>query len=217
MKQEMDIRKSYASIRLIIGFLGLIMPFLVWLSNGELLASISHYYYAKSSLFFTSILSAFGLLLISYHGYEARPGEKISDNKVTNIAGVMALAVVLIPTSCLGSGSEMVDVACADRSYLLFGHQSTFFNTVHLVAAGIFLFSMGWMSINKFTLGGSKLNIYYRIAGYIVWGALAVLVLRFLTGFVVTAQDVFWLETIAVVAFGISWILKSKLIINPKE
>jgi hypothetical protein len=84
----MDIKKdmlySYYRIRKIIGILGIALPILIFTFHGELLSSISHYYYPKSAVFFIAILFAFGLLLISYKGYEKdKDTEKLSDNLIT--------------------------------------------------------------------------------------------------------------------------------------
>lgn len=113
----MDIKKdmlySYYRIRKIIGILGILLPILIFAFYGELLSSISHYYYTKSTVFFIAILFAFGLLLISYKGYEKdKDTEKLSDNLITHIGGVAALLVVLLPTACIGSNSAEITNMC---------------------------------------------------------------------------------------------------------
>lgn len=102
--QKQEIQHSEYRIRKLIGLLGLSLPFLLPLSEGKLLSSMSHYYYLSfSSLLFIIILSSFGLFLISYKGYKIdKTTEKISDDWLTNIGGIAALIVVFIPTYCLG-------------------------------------------------------------------------------------------------------------------
>jgi hypothetical protein len=112
MAANKEIKNSYLSIRKLIGTLGFLLPFILVAFENDFLASISHYYYTKSVVFFIAILFAFGILLISYKGYDFDPGtEKISDNFITHIGGFAILLVVLIPTNCGGSNSSLIS-AC---------------------------------------------------------------------------------------------------------
>ena len=212
-----EIQQSDYRIRKLIGILGLALPLLLPISEGQLLSSISHYYYLPfSSLLFVIILSSFGLFLISYKGYKLDKKEKVSDDLLTNIGGMAALIVVFFPTYCSGSESEVVEKLCRSGDYPLLGHNDPLTNTIHLVCAGIFIFTMGWMSKYKFTRGGNtSKNKIYRICGNIVWGAIALLVLLFIAdliqdGFKITKYDVYILETIAIIPFGISWLVKGQ-------
>jgi len=223
MENKKDILNSYYRIRKLIGLLGLMLPVLVVLTYGKFLPSISHYYYTRSAVFFIAILSAFGLLLISYKGYERdKANERLSDNVITHIAGIAALLVVLFPTSCTGSNNEAISAMCLSKVYPLFGHRKATINFVHLTSAGIFLFTMGWMSIFRFTKGEltkekKRKNKLYRITGYIVWSSIGILLVEFLlngirVNFRATNYDVYILETVAVFAFGLSWLVKGEAI-----
>lgn len=219
------IQQSDYRIRNLIGALGLALPILLPISEGILLSSISHYYYQSlSSLIFIIILSSFGLFLISYKGYKIdTESEQISDDFLTNIGGLAALVVVLVPTSCLESGSIIINTLCATKNHPLLGHDNTIRNVIHLVAAGIFIFTMGWMSKYKFTRGEQTSNnkIYIR-CGNLVFaaiGALLILVIiaQLKPDFQITPYDVFLLETLAVIPFGISWLIKGKAMKNIKN
>ena len=208
-------------IRKLIGVLGLVLPVILPLSGKEFLGSMSHYYYHTfSSLLFIIILSTFGLFLISYKGYKIDPNtEKISDDILTNIGGLAALVVVFVPTYCLESQSDIIDQLCQSCDLPLFGHKNKIANTIHLVSAGIFIFTMGWMSKYKFTRNKEKVtkNKIYTLCGNIVWGALgALIVLSIITSFdkdfKITKYDVFILETIAVIPFSISWLIKGRTV-----
>lgn len=222
---QQDLQNSDYRIRKLIGILGLCLPFLLVLAQGELLASISHYYYYKlPALFFIIILSAFALFLISYRGYKKdKTTEKLSDDFITNIAGFAALIVVFIPTRCVGSTSASIDVLCTNGSYHLFGHNDKLLGAIHLVSAGVFILSMGWMSKYKFTRSTSDKNNYiYRICGNIVFGAIALLIVLICLeqlgiSFWLDKYYVFILETIAIIPFGISWLIKGKAIENVKS
>ncbi|MRI02189.1 hypothetical protein GH721_16715 [Kriegella sp. EG-1] len=219
-----DLQHSDYRIRKLIGVLGLALPFLLPLTESQFLSSISHYYYLPfSSLLFTIILSSFGLFLISYRGYTIDESESISDDALTNIGGLAALIVVFFPTYCHGSESISIDHLCSNETYPLLGHNDKLTNTIHLISAGVFIFIMGWMSKYKFTRGNdSTNNKIYLICGNIVWVAIALLFVLFVAdliedGFKITNYDVFILETIAVIPFAISWLIKGKAMEDIKE
>lgn len=212
------IQQSDYRIRKLIGTLSLALPVLLPISEGMLLSSMSHYYYQPlSSLIFIIILSSFGLFLLSYKGYKIdTETEKISDDFLTNIGGVSALIVVFVPTYCLESSSPVIDKICNSGNYPLLGHIDGFKNTIHLIFAGIFIFTMGWMSKYKFTRGEHTANNkIYKWCGNIVWIAIALLLVLVIIDFFdedfqITPYDVFLLETLALVPFGISWFIKGE-------
>ncbi|TMM57984.1 hypothetical protein FEE95_00725 [Maribacter algarum] len=219
------IQQSDYRIRKLIGTLGLALPVLLPLSEGMLLSSMSHYYYQPlSSLIFVIILASFGLFLLSYKGYKIdSKTEKISDDLLTNIGGISALIVVFVPTYCLESSSPVIDEICASGEYPLLGHIDGLKNTIHLIFAGIFIFTMGWMSKYKFTRGEqTSKNRFYKWCGNLVWIAIGLLVVLviidfFNEDFQITPYDVFFLETLAVVPFGISWFIKGEAMENIKS
>ncbi|MFK7813007.1 MAG: hypothetical protein AB8B59_10965, partial [Maribacter sp.] len=170
-----------------------------------------------SSIIFIIILSTFGLFLLSYKGYKIdAETEKISDDLLTNIGGISALIVVFVPTYCLESSSTLIDEICASGQYPLLGHVDALKNTIHLIFAGIFIFTMGWMSKYKFTRGEQPANNkIYKWCGNVVWAAIALLLVLviidfFNDDFQITPYDVFLLETLAIIPFGISWFIKGE-------
>jgi hypothetical protein len=220
--EKKSILNSYLRIRKLIGTLGIVLPILVCISHKDLLASISHYYYTESAVFFIAILSAFGFFLISYRGYDKDPSrETLSDNIITNISGFAVLIVVLVPTACSESASEFItNTICDTKNYPLFGHDNSILNVIHLVSAAIFLFTMGWMSVFRFTRTSDKEknkleNAIYKCCGYTVWACIGILAIQFIGEMIdvrlfVSKYDVFIIETISVAAFGISWLVKGK-------
>lgn len=220
-----DLQHSDYRIRKLIGTLGLLLPFMVYFAKGEFLASISHYYYSTlSSLIFIIVLSAFGLFLLSYKGYKIdNTTEKISDDFLTNIGGLAALVVVLVPTACYDSGSETIEALCNTPLEPLFGHVDKTANTIHLVAAGIFILCMGWMSRYKFTRGSDDGNHgLYKWCGNAVFisvGLIVVFIILEKLNINFPLQDyyVYIFETTAVIPFGISWLVKGKAIDDVKS
>jgi len=207
-------------IRKLIGILGLLLPLALPLAHGELLASMSHYYYSTlSSLLFIIVLSAFGLFLLSYKGYTIAQDERISDDWLTNIGGLAALIVVFVPTSCYKSGSNSIEALCNTPLEPLFGHVDGTYNTIHLVAAGVFILCMGWMSKYKFTRGDDlDRHQLYRWCGNAVFISVALILIciaieNFISPtFLIHDYYVFIFETTAVIPFGISWLVKGKAI-----
>lgn len=218
--QTTNLQHSDYRIRKLIGTLGLLLPLSLPLAKGQVLASISHYYYdTLASLIFIIVLSAFGLFLLSYKGYKIDADETISDDFLTNIGGLAALIVVFIPTSCSGSANSFIDAMCEVCDVPLFGHNKDWANTVHLIAAGIFILCMGWMSRYKFTRGSDDGNHgLYKWCGNAVFISVA-LILVFIAvekwiaeEFIIHDYYVFIFETTAVIPFGVSWLVKGKAI-----
>lgn len=218
MDNKKEILHSYYTIRKIIGLLGMLLPFIVVITHGGLLSSISHYYYSKSAVFFTSIIFAFGILLISYKGYEKdKLSEKLSDNQITHIGGIAAILLILFPTACLESNSIEISNLCALKDYPLYGHDNKIISFIHFLSAGIFLFVMGWMSVKRFTKGEQTpkkilRNKFYKVSGYIIWFSIFFLMIEFIVGFHITDYDVIFLESISIFFFGTSWFIKGKAI-----
>ena len=61
-----------------------------------------------------------------------------------------------------------------------------------------------------------KRNVVYRVSGVVIVVCLLLIaVLRFLPpGPIDDLQPVFWLETIASVAFGVSWLIKGETLLK---
>ena len=217
-----ELQQSDYRIRKLIGILGLALPFALPLTANDFLSSISHYYYLPlPSLILIIILSTLALFLISYKGYKidgTGAKEYLSDDWITNIGGLAALIVVIVPTCCYGSESVEVEAICELENYPLLGHDLSWKDSIHLISAVVFLFAMGWMSIYKFTRGSEKDSLeymIYNICGYLVWGSIGVLFVyfalkRLINDFPEAKYIIYIMETIAVVPFGVSWLIKGK-------
>lgn len=206
LKRKVKINIDYLTLRKYLGILGMILPLILILGNGfKVENSISHYYYTSMSVVFTGTLIAFGFFLISYKGYLKEENELFSDNLITNSAGILAFIVAIIPT------------ACAECNQGVPGwHDDTVRSTIHLVCAGLFIISMGYMSFNQFVKSAEtdeltkKRKRVYRICGIIIWGMVLFLLSEYIFKYQFSDQDTFWGESIALVAFGTAWLVKSK-------
>ena len=206
---------SYMTIRRAIGVLGILLPSILVISSyttegcQHIQESISHYYYTKMGDVFVGILCAVGLFLITYKGYK-------SDRFFTNLAGIFALGIAFFPTS------NIEDVLC--RLYQL--EPSKLKETIHYVSAALFFVTLAYISIFLFTKStGEKTlekiyrNRIYRVCGVVMIVSIAMIaVVHFLLSedfknSFYHYKPVFWLESLALWAFGISWLVKGEVIL----
>ena len=200
---------SYLSLRRVIGILGFTLPFLLALGGWAIFdtglqRSMSAYYHTGMGDVFVGILFALGFFLLSYKGYERR------DDLVGDLGFVFALGVALFPTTPTGThgGTDLIGY-------------------IHLACAGLFFGTLIYFALFLFTKSAPDQpvtrkkrhrNLVYRTCGY------AMLLCILLIGVYNIADGdesslarinpVFWLEAIAVAAFGISWLIKGEAILK---
>jgi len=208
---------DYLKLRRYLGILAITLPLILIAGNGWTVEpSISHYYYTNMTVVFTSVLFAFGLVLIAYKGYPKEDYEIISDNIITNLAGILAIIVAVIPT-CGELGMEGVPN----------WHQSNLYDKIHLISAGLFICLMGLMAFHQFPkeirriekegldpLGNEANQIrrrikIYKLCGVMVWLAVAFLIFVRIFKIEFYSTDTFWGETVALLFYGIAWLTKS--------
>ena len=202
---------SYLTLRRVVGILGVALPLVVVLWGfslcqcSQILPSISDYYDLRTRDVFVGILFVFAWFLFTYRGYERQ------DNIAGDFGCFFALGVALFPTS--GAGWEQA---------------------VHFVsAAGLFLV-LSYFSLFLFTKSKSEEDItpekrirnrIYRASGVVILICIALIGLYHwqLKNTAISAlKPVFWLESLALWAFGISWLIKGETLfkdseIRPKE
>lgn len=205
---------SYLTMRKAIGFLALVFPFA--LIFGKMLGgvlpmevSISAYYWTTAGDIFVSLLAVIGIFLISYKGYDLR------DKIITSIAGVSMLLVALFP--CFGTDSP-------NYIFMFLSPKAT--GIIHYAAAILTFSFMGVMSFFQFTKGNSgtegkkKRNKVYKICGIVIGSTILIMLITILFPSFREATDTFrlffWLESIVVWAFGISWLIKGETLLKDK-
>jgi hypothetical protein len=202
---EVPLVISYLTLRKAIGILGVALPFVVSLGaliifRTGLQSSLSSYYYTGMRDVFVGILWAIGIFLFSYKGYT------FIDEIATNLGSLFAVGISLFPTTPASNpppGAQWI-------GSLHFAFAALFFLT--LIYISLFLFTKTDPN-KKPTRGKLRRNIVYRICGYAMAACiLLIAIVHFLPADASsTLKDyapVFWLETIAIVAFGISWLTK---------
>jgi hypothetical protein len=208
---------SYLGLRKAIGILGFALPFV--LPFGQILLhalgaqsslhspvianSVSSYYYTDMRNIFVGSMCAIGVFLMSYTGYD-------NDKIAGRLASVFAIGVALFPTSPLPD-------ATPDQK-LIGGVHLTFAASLFLTLAYFSLCLFTKMDPNKPpTPQKLKRNRVYRISGYVMLACIALIVVAALPPVKAMVEQLaprFWLEAIAIVAFGISWLTKGEAILK---
>lgn len=203
---------SYLVLRKAVGYLGIALPFVIALGKMILegpgiLRSISAYYHTGMRDVFVGILCAIGVFLMSYKGYERK------DDLAGDLACIFALGVAFFPTT------PQIDPS----------QQARIVGGLHLFFAASFFLTLAYFSLALFTKTDPtktptprkvQRNIVYRVCGYTILASIALIVL--LTIFPDSAlirkfDPVFWLESLAVVAFGVSWLTKGEMILKDES
>jgi hypothetical protein len=188
---------SYLTLRRVVGALGVALPVVVALWGlalchcRALQPSISDYYSLRTRDAFVGILFTIGWFLFTYRGYDRR------DNIAGNLACLFALGVALFPNS--GSSLEqVVHFASASALFLVLAYFSLF----------LFTKSAGNPTAKKLVR-----NRVYKLCGVIMLVCIALIGLyywRLTDTPVASAKPVFWLESLALWAFGFSWAVKGE-------
>lgn len=206
--------RSYLDLRRAVGYIGIALPFVllvgkIGLEGAGIEPSISDYYYTVMGDVFVGSLFAIGVFLWSYEGYEEGP-----DNKIGNIACIGAIGTALFPTA-----PDSPNLAQEITGYF------------HYVFALGFLSMLAYFSLCLFTKTNTEQptprklirNKIYRYCGYAIAGSIIAMVVFVATKRILEytvpgwLDVVFWLETIAVVSFGFSWIVKGNVLLRDPE
>jgi hypothetical protein len=196
---------SYLGLRRAIGILGIALPLVLLLGaliifQTDLPSSISSYYHTGMRDVLVGTLSAFGVFLFSYKGY---PG----DAKYGKIASVSAIGVALFPTTPQGK----ITATARTIGYFHLVFTVAFFAT--LIYFSYFLFTKS--DQDPLPPKKRQRNLVYKICGILMAICiLGIVIVFFLPNATAWLGDytVFWLETFAIWAFGVSWFTKGEAI-----
>lgn len=193
---------SYLSLRKSVGIIGILFPFVLYMityiiSNQGVQPSISHYYHTHAGDVFVGALCAISLFMFFYTGYSR------ADNWAGNLAGLFALGVAWFPTPEVGDVTDWV-------------------GRIHFISALLLFLTLSYFCLFLFTKSGStkeerSRNKRIRNGIYIACGVIMLLCLVFLAYVFLNDLDdtssfpyVYTGETIALVAFGASWLIKGE-------
>ena len=208
---------SYLTLRIGLGFVGLSLP--IVLITGSLLfdnctqlqPSISHYYYTVMGNYFVGALCAVAMFLFFYKG------PKKIDGIVANIAAVAALLVAFFPTD------EGEISLC---SYIITERVDSV-NYIHFTAAALLFGCFAFFCLFLFTKTADAVlvtqkkkmrNSIYKTCGIIIVGCIVLIAIYNFAGNMETDfakyKPTLILESIALFAFGASWITKGQMFLK---
>lgn len=201
---------SYLSLRKAVGIIGLALPFVlalgrILLQGCGLQSSISSYYYTDVGDVFVGALCAIGVFLGSY-----RYGPK--DEIAGRLACVFAIGVALLPTTPEGVAT------CREQ----------IIGTFHLAFAALLFLTLAYFCLKLFTLTNQpkptprklQRNTVYRVCGYAILASILLIAVAAIPAVcrrICWLKPRFWLESVAVVAFGVAWLVKGETILKDKE
>jgi hypothetical protein len=197
---------SYLALRRAVGWIGILLPFVLMLGGYLIfkedfaLKNISVYYYTGMRNVFVGSLCAISLFLFFYKGYDKW------DNRTGNMAGFFALVIAFFPTVKEGPYDWQAHVHFYSAVCLF----------VTLAGISLFLFTKTGHGPTKRKL---KRNKIYIICGSVMIASL-IAGEAFILFFEVDHPEsdfVFWVETVALVAFGVSWLTKGGTLYPDKK
>lgn len=220
-EKENKLVLSYLALRSAVGFLGISFPFVLVL--GAMLFgacsgfqnSISDYHNTSMRDVFVGILSAIALFLFAYSGYNRL------DFWMAKAAGTFAFMIAIFP-----------DALDLNNSCTIIPNQNipSWMATVHFISAACFFLVLAYFSIVLFTKTDPekkdkptpekiKRNIWYKGCGYAMLLCIVLIFLYFKVPSLnqnLPHYTVLVLESIALWAFGISWVIKGETFLKDK-
>ena len=208
---------SYLELRQWLGAIGTLLPFVLVLGHAFLRAvllgppawrgwdlqdSMSSYYYTDMQNLFVGALCAIGAFLLSYKG------ESRKDARAGTIAGLCAIGAGLFPIQ--PPHGPMTIIA-----------------GLHLGFAGVLYLTLAYFGIALFPVtdgetsqrAGDRSRLYL-ICGWTILACIvliAIFQLPFLRAHAGLYRPGFWLESLATVAFGVSWLTKGTKILRDAD
>ena len=228
-QNDSDLAISYLTLRKMIGWIGLLMPFVVrlgalYLEQISTQDSISAYYYTRMHDIFVSTLVLVGILLTCYRS------RRLIDNIVTIVAGLSAIGIGLFPMDvtfapqicdrypAMCRAARLAPEICArcpeacdpraNACYVIHGILGYHFLFVVLFfATAFFLVYFNFTLPTSATAQKRTRNKIYRICAALMAIAFVAIGILFWR---MHGRYIFWPETVAVVAFGIAWLAKGQ-------
>lgn len=210
---------SYLELRKVIGRVALALPFILaigapFLGHPGIQGSISLYYHTEMRNVFVGVLFAIGFFMFTYN-----PGYKeVADSRAGKLVWLFAILVALFPTFPPEWPETIIPI------------RDVVYGWAHQVFAAFLFGTLTYFSVKLFTLSAKERldpiedrkkilrNEYYVYGGYIMSACVLLMILYYiyqagLDGAVdrlANYSPVFWLETIGLWAFGLTWLIKGE-------
>lgn len=186
---------DYRTLRLVIGLIAFLLPFVVSIIANTTLASISGSYYTEARDWFVGLLFIVGGFLLAYNGHT-----QVQAN-VSKVASVAAVGIAVFPTACDKCGTTITSI-------------------IHFTSATILFSALAYFCLGPFReqlIGqGGKKRLRRNI--YLLCGVTMIVCMLSIAGSNIilpseVVQDlriVYWGEAIALGAFGVAWFVSGK-------
>ncbi|MEM7097775.1 MAG: hypothetical protein AAF541_05895 [Pseudomonadota bacterium] len=198
---------DYRALRLSVGLIGFVLPFALYLRASIFdhypgLPSISSYYHSSGQDIFVGSLCIIAMFLLTYHG------KATADRRVSTIGGIAALGIAFFPTAPLTNVSSVDEIV----SMIHLFSAGVFFIVLAVFCLGLFPNAPRFMDANQRTIYEIRRDRIYRVCGWlIIFCMIAIVLTKIFPGdWVLKWRPVFYLEWLALVAFGASWITAGK-------
>ncbi len=188
----------YYTLRVLIGAAGILLPLLLWIgklifnNSWQIEYSISDYYdNGTAGDILVGVLFALAFFLVSYRGYAP------IDSIAANFGCAFALGVALCPTT---SGNKIIHILHFVFALLLFS---------------VFIFFSIYLFRKKSphpTKQKKNRNKVYLICGILMIICIAGIAVYQIFDLNSSWHPVFWLESLALISFGFSWITKAEVL-----
>ena len=205
---DAELAAAYTYLQRAVGVIAVLLPATLVVGHlviGDtdepgLQGSISAYYYTHMGNVFVGALCALAVFFLSYNYRPIRSFE--TDNVLSRFASLAAVGVAVFPTAD--------DAVFADSGEKLV-------STLHLVCAGALFGLLGVFAMFRFTMTGKaaeitpekrRRNRLYRVCGTLIFTSMALVLVSNVIKPPPSWHTLFWLETVCVVAFGVSWLVK---------
>lgn len=189
---------EYRVLRLLVGSIAFALPCVVWVISSTPLSSISASYHTEARDIFVGSLFMIATLLVAYQGH------KPTENRIANLGAIAAIVAALCPTSCDSCQTDLI-------------------SGLHLLAGAALFSTIGYFCLGPFRQRAKKKNnekaeqrvMVYTVCGSVIFAC--VLVIGIAQVPIATELRkawllTFWAELLAMWAFGIAWIVASKVI-----
>jgi len=200
---------NFISIRRYIGYLAISFPVLLIMSaflggnDSAFQNSISSYYNTKARDVYVSFFVAYACLIFFYRGYDRK------DNIIGNIGGFIALGIALVHYVPLMIKLEIMKTI-----------ETLFYSFFFLIQASFPLLLFRKVDVTQ-SISKAKFrrNRIYLACGVIVLSSITLIpiVIIFETPNLDNYNPIFTIETIAFIAFGVSWLIKGQVLLSDNK
>jgi len=213
--EDKNLVVSYLTLRQMIGWIGLLMPFAVrlgalYFEGIKSTDSISAYYYTGMRDVFVSTLVLVGALLACYRS------PAWFDNALAIVAGLAAIGIALFPMDPTYAAEILSQFTAMGTKECYVNRGILGYHFVFVVTFFVLSFILVFFRFRAFTPREPTPQKLTRNKVYMACGA-AMLVAYGLIGLLALTNkgaSIFWPETLAVIAFGVAWLVKGQVVLK---